>query len=434
MNVMKHMGKYAAAVAAAAMMMTAGAGVVHAAETEQEGEAAMISPGIRVLAARCTVKKNAAAGEEMTFSAEDFAAVLGYTPAQITLQSLPDPSVGVLKLGTMPLAAGAVLSSSVLEGVRFSPTGSVPAETSFLFTARGGAYESTVPLACMLYQLTAENGAPTAEAGRIVTYEDIPVSVMPAAADPESDGMTYEIVRHPRRGTAEFTADGMLRYTPDAGVRGADSVSWYAVDRYGSRSETVTTRITVRRAGEELYYADLDGHSCAAQAMVLTEEGIFRGTSVGAHALFSPDTEMARGEFLVCAMRAAGYGALPGADLQRLGVFENADEIPDWMTGYLASAYEDGILRGGGDGVIRFDCGGAVTHAEAAVLLHRLFDLGTPQILPVFSEEISSVMPDWSVGAVSAAAAAGIPVGAPDTAVTRADAAVMLAGAMGYGE
>ena len=96
MNVMKHMGKYAAAVAAAAMMMTAGAGVVHAAETEQEtADAAMISPGIRVLAARCTVKKNAAAGEEMTFSAEDFAAVLGYTPAQITLQSLPDPSVGV---------------------------------------------------------------------------------------------------------------------------------------------------------------------------------------------------------------------------------------------------------------------------------------------------------------------------------------------------
>ena len=428
--------KYGWRMAAAVLTVTAAAacaGVVHAAQTGQDPAASeMISPAIRVLAARCTVKKHAAAGADMTFSAEDFAAVLGYMPTEITLTTLPDPSVGVLKLGTMPLAAGARLSSSVLEGVRFSPTGEAVAQTSFTFTARGGAYESTVPLACMLYHLAAENGAPTAEAGNIVTYEDVPVSVLPITADPEADEMTYEIVRAPSHGTAAFTADGMLTYVPDAGRHGRDSVSWYVLDRYGNRSETVTTRITVRRAGEELYYADLDGHRCAAQAMVLTEEGIFRGTSVGEHALFSPDTGMTRGEFLVCAMRAAGYREIPSVGVSALAAFENADAIPDWMRGYLAAAYEDGILRGGGDGVIRFDCGGALTHAEAAVLLYRLFDLETPQILPVFSEEMISGMPEWSVGAVSAVTAAGILLGAPDDTVTRADAAVMLAGAMEF--
>lgn len=429
---MKNAWKAFAAVIAAAV--TAGTVLsVGAAEAEAEAEAGScaeaISPGIHVLAARCTVQKNAAAGEEMTFSAEDFSRVLGYVPTEITLQSLPDPAVGVLKLGTLPLAAGVSLSSTVLEGVRFTPADDIPAQTAFSFTARGGAYESAVPLTCQLYLLSAENAAPTAAAASAVTYEGTPVAFLPVTADAEADAVRCVLVRPPRRGTVTY-ADGTFVYTPDAGARGRDSFSWCAVDCWGGRSETVTTSVSIRRADANLRYADLTGHPCAAQAMYLTEEGIFRGTTVGTHALFSPDSEMSRGEFLVCAMRAAGYDGLASADAVRLAAYENADALPDWLTGYLAAAYEDGILRGSGDGAIRFAWEEAIPHAEAAVLLYRLFDIGQPEILPVFSAEEMSVLPEWSVGAVAAVTAAGIMLGDADCSVTRADAAMMLAGAM----
>lgn len=164
--------------------------------------------------------------------------------------------------------------------------------------------------------------------------------------------------------------------------------------------------------------------------MRLTEDGIFSGTTIGDVSFFSPDQSMTRGEFLVCAMRAAGYGSpAPTA----LPMFANAGDIPDYLTGYLAAAYSDGIVNGSinAEGNTVFDHSGTVTRAEAAVMLYRLFDIDTPAAVPVFSAEEEAALPAWSIGAFSSVCAAGImSTDNPTDAVSRADCAEMLSAAM----
>ncbi len=409
---------------------------------DETGEAAAaaesrdcISPAIRVLSARAAMKKNGPADQTISFSQEDFAAVLGYAPTEIVLTTLPDPTAGVLKLGGMTLAAGSRLSASVLQALCFVPTQSsdhtLPVSASFTFTASGSAIETTVPRSCMLYLLSSPNDAPTAAERRVTTYENIPVSASLSAADPEFDDLTYEIVRQPKKGTVSLNAeDGTFVYTPSSGMRGQDVFSWRVTDPWGNQSKTVRTTLSVRRADDDLYYADLDGHPCAAAAMRLTEDGIFSGASVGDVSFFSPDQNMTRGEFLVCAMRAAGYGEpSPTA----LPMFDNAEEIPDYLSGYLDAAYRDGIVRGGidaaGNSVFMYD--DTLTRAEAAVILYRLFDIDTPSAVPVFSEEAEAVLPAWSIGAFSSVCAAGIMTPEnPDSTVSRALCAEVLSAAM----
>ena len=420
--------------AALGLQMTAFA----AAEAETEGgdEPVCISPAIRVLAARTTMKKNGVVGSELCFSQQDFSAVLGYAPTEITLTSLPDPTKGVLKLGGMTLAGGSRLSSAVLNDLRFVPTGGggedgMPISASFTFTASGKAYETSYPLSCMVYLLSSENASPTAAEKHVTTYTDVPVFAALTAADPEFDDLTYEIVRQPKKGTVTLDAqDGSFVYTPLDGARGSDVFSWRVTDEWGNQSEVVRTSLSVRRADEDLYYTDLDGHWCAAAAMRLTEDGIFSGTSMGDHTFFTPDAAVTRGDFLVCAMRAAGYDAPASAELP---MFANADEIPDYLTGYLAAAYEDGIVRGAsnGAGETVFYPDETISRAEAAVILYRLFDVGTPAALPVFSAEDEAALPAWSVGAFSSVCAAGIMTASdPGGIVDRAQCAQMLAAAM----
>jgi len=394
-----------------------------------------ISPAIRVLSARAAMKKNGTAGQTISFCQEDFAAVLGYSPSEIVLKTLPDPTTGVLKLGGMTLAAGSRLSASVLDALCFVPTGSealsLPADASFTFTASGSAIETTVPRSCMLYLLSTSNDAPTAADRHVTTYEDIPVSASLSAADPEFDDLTYEIVREPKKGTVTLNAeDGTFVYTPSAGTRGQDVFSWRVSDPWGNQSDIVRTTLSVRRADDNLYYADLDGHMCAAAAMRLTEDGIFSGSSVGGVNFFSPDQSMTRGEFLVCAMRAAGYGDLTPTSLP---MFANASDIPDYLSGYLAAAYRDGIVHGGVDtsGNTVFDHSETISRAEAAVLLYRLFDIDTPVAVPVFSAEEEAALPAWSIGAYSTVCAAKIMTTKnPNGIVSRALCAEMLSLAM----
>ena len=402
-----------------------------------EENAPCISPAIRVLSARAAMKKNGTADQTISFSQEDFTAVLGYPPTEIVLTSLPDPKAGVLKLGGMTLAAGSRLSASVLQALCFVPTVPddpvYPVSASFTFTASGGAIETAVPRSCMLYLLSTPNAAPTAAERHVTTYASIPVSAALSASDPEFDDLTYEIVRQPKKGSVTLnTEDGTFVYTPADGTRGQDVFSWRVTDPWGNQSDIVRTTLSVRRADDSLTYDDLNGHPCAAAAMRLTEDGIFSGTTIGDVSFFSPDQSMTRGEFLVCAMRAAGYGELAPTALP---MFANALEIPDYLSGYLAAAYNDGIVNGSvnADGSIIFDNDGTVTRAEAAVMLYRLFDIDTPAVVPVFSAEEEAILPAWSIGAFSSVCAAGIMnTDHPTEAVSRADCAEMLSAAMDW--
>ena len=399
-------------------------------------EPPLLSPGLNVLAARTTMRKCGKLGERMTFSQKDFANILGYTPTSVTVTTLPDPAVGVLKLGTLEIGAGSTLSAGLLDQLYFAPNSTedaAPIRAEFTFTAAGGAYRTDTALSCMMNLLTGENGAPSGDGLATTTYAEVPLYATLQAADPEADALFWEVVRAPKKGVVSLDPEsGSFVYTPTAGKRGKDVFTCRVTDEYGNESELLRVEVQIRRASEDLYYADLAGHPCTAAAMRLTEEGILQGTRLGGTALFSPDTAMTRGEFLIAAMRAAGYR---DQKPQALPMFENAGEIPDYLSGYLSAAYEDGIVRGerteGGALCFAYDT--PITQAEAAVILYRLFTPETPSPLPVFSTETEAVLPAWSAGAYAAVSSAGLlPTEAPLSVVDRAAGARMLSSALDW--
>ena len=79
---------------------------------------------------------------------------------------------------------------------------------------------------------------------------------------------------------------------------------------------------------------------------------------------------MSRGEFLTLAMHAAGLEALEG--VERTG-FADDDAIETWAKPYVSSALKSGLIQGSRNeaGQVVFQGDGAVTTAEAAVLLDR---------------------------------------------------------------
>ena len=79
---------------------------------------------------------------------------------------------------------------------------------------------------------------------------------------------------------------------------------------------------------------------------------------------------MSRGEFLTLAMHAAGLEALAG--VERTG-FADDDAIETWAKPYVSSALKSGLIQGSRNeaGQVVFQGDGAVTTAEAAVLLDR---------------------------------------------------------------
>jgi len=440
-SVIRDAARRTAAILLAACLPLAAAMPVSAADTEAaEGQSTpLLTPALRILAARTAMHKSGTVGEEMCFSAADFEKVLGYAPTEITLISLPDRTQGVLKLGTLELSEGVSLSASVLSGLRFCPSAAAeaPVTAAFTFTAAGKAYTTDTALSCMLHLLSTENNAPTAADLAATTYAEIPLYSSLRAADPEADTLTYEIVRAPKKGSITLDAQtGAFVYTPAAGKHGSDTFTYRVSDAWGGESELCRVKLTIRKTDDTVQYSDLDSHWCAAAAMRLTDDGIFSGTTLGNLKLFSPDTAVTRGEFLVSAMRAAGYDADASADSTTLSVFSDTEDIPDYLRGYLSTAYRDGIIRGGtgnGTSALSFAADEAITRAEAAVILYRLFEPETPAVLPVFSAEDEAAIPTWSVGAFSALRAAGIlTAGNPADTLDRAQTAQMLSAAMDY--
>lgn len=442
-----------------------------ASETMTETQAPLLSPAIRILAARTTMKKNSVIGSAdgsatgdtesgnhtntdnakgaVTFSRADFADVLGYTPSSIVIESLPDKNIGTLKIGTMEITEHNTLSASAMEHLRFVPNSSIvksdvaaasasPITASFTFTASGKAYSTDTALTCMVYLLPNENSAPSAKDLSVTTYTEVPLYGSLCAADPEADEMRYAVVRAPKKGKVTVEeSTGAFVYTPDTGKRGADVFTYRVYDEWGNEGELCRVSVNIRRAGEELCYADLTGHWSEAPAMLLTERGIMTGSTVGEMNLFSPEGVMTRGEFLVCAMRAAGYEKPAAASV---AMFEDAESIPDYMKNYVGTAYNEKIISGttvnDSPGIV-FNAAEPITRAEAAVIVQRLFGIeGTDDTVAVYAEQLTAgsegeSVPTWSIHAVSALRAAGIlSQGNPTETLDRAQTAVLLASAI----
>ena len=401
-------------------------------------DAPVVSCGLLILSARTDVSLSAMVGNDIPFSADDFAKGLNLSKVDfITVKSIPENTDGELLLGSSRIAAGQTVSAANLLAVCFHPYREDVRKASFTFTANG----STVPMLCNLFLLEKQNASPTVALASSLTlsnstYRGIPLYGTLAAHDPDGDRIRFEIVRYPQNGSVQM-ADaeaGTYVYQPNHKYVGTDQFSYVVRDLYGNYSGTATVSLKVEIPGTSVYYSDVED-TRQALAIRVTEKGIMSGTKVGGQDLFYPDKTVSRAEFVVMAMNAAGITDLPA----KTGtVFADDAEIPDAMKGYIAAAYDLGYISGTQkNGVLCFLPNEEISRAEAAVILCRMLSVEDASVIPTFAD--TSEIPTWAKDAVYSLNAIGMMNASdgyisPTASVTRAEAAELLCAVLRFGK
>lgn len=405
--------------------------------TADSAEQAVVSYGLQVISAATDVAVSAPIGNEVVFSAEQFARGLNLSKVDsITVKTLPDAVTGELLLGATRVAAGQTVSAKELQYMTFCPALEEPCSASFLFTANGGS----TPLVCNVYLTDALNYTPTVSIAsglslNISTYRDMEAHGTLSAYDPDGDRLIFEVVSYPQNGFLTFDSQGAgaYVYTPNSGYLGTDSFTYVARDRYGNYSASATVSLRVEPSGTSIRYADMTESKAQRAAIALTEAGVMSGTQVGEQYYFYPDRSVSRAEFLVMAMHAAGITQVPE---NVSTVFADNADIPESMSGYVAAAYEMRYISGSlENGKLSFLPNEPITRAQAAVILSNIVGLCDVAVLPTFAD--GSEIPVWASEAIYSLHAAGIMNSdagyiAPTADMTRAQSAEMLAAVMEY--
>lgn len=271
----------------------------------------------------------------------------------------------------------------------------------------------------------ASNGAPIAENISLTTYRGVTTSGQLTAVDPEGDIISYRILSQPMKGEVVLSDDGAFTYTPLSGKKGRDCFTYTANDNFGNVSEPATVSIMIEKQSVKVAYCDMDGNGAYYSAIRLAERGIFIGQRLGSSYCFSPASTVSRSEFL--AMCSALTGLEPLSGITRTGFYDDGD-ISVWLKPYVSAALMCGAVHGYCDenGSVVFAPDAPITHAEAAVMLNNFLEISD-----VRHSAGDGEVPVWAAQAVSNLSACDIYTGSrSDTALTRADAAKMLGGAM----
>lgn len=272
-------------------------------------------------------------------------------------------------------------------------------------------------------------GAPLARDIEITTYRDIPYEAQFLASDSEGDDMTYAVAEEPNKGTV--TIDGVnFTYTPNSGAVGGDSFTYTATDSVGHVSQPATVTVKIEKTKSGVVYSDTEGNSAAAAAQCLAEHGIFTGAKLGDRYYFEPDRTVSRSEFLAMVMETAGQEVTAVT----MTGFCDDDVIPTWAKAYAAAGVAQGIVQGKTTSEGTAFCGSdAITFNEAATVMNRVLDLGNVDLDVWYADR--ETVPTWAdqaVGnmeALNVLAAGSFGSQSMERALTRADAAQMLASA-----
>lgn len=273
----------------------------------------------------------------------------------------------------------------------------------------------------------ASNSAPVAENQELETYRGVSVGGRLKAWDADGDALTFELAVEPMKGEVTIDADGCFVYTPAEGKRGRDYFSFRAVDAAGNESQEATVIIRLKKQKSKTTYADMDGSPAEYAAVVLTEQGVFTGETVGASTMFRPGETLSRGEFLTLCMLAGDCDLLQGV---RSTGFQDDAAIGDWLRPYVATALMRGYIRGEASetGAI-FRPEDDITVRDACVMLNAV--LGVTDVVSAANYTDGSDAPEAQ--AVANLTAAGVMLTREydlDAALTRAQAAELLMNAM----
>ena len=348
----------------------------------------------------------------LCFTAEDFSGE--ETLRGICITALPGAETGSLMLGNRTLRPGDILAADQLAQVTFASrteedrTG----EVGYLPILETGVGE---PAVMTLSLRGRENKAPVAEDQALETYKNLPLQDKLKVTDPEGETMTFTVTRQPRRGTVLIAEDGSFTYTPKKNKVGVDSFVYTATDASGKVSREATVTITLMKPTDATQYTDTAGRECRFAAEWMKNTGIFTGETLAGRHCFQPDKAVTRGEFYTMLVKSLDLTLEEG--LTHTGY---ADEIPAWLQPYVAAAVRAGLTAGLPEQEI-FDAEGAMTGAEAAVLLGNALNLTAADA----GEEAADTVPVWARSAVTAMAEQGMELDAEKT-LTRSDAALLL--------
>ena len=284
-------------------------------------------------------------------------------------------------------------------------------------------------------QSPAVNSVPIAQTQSFETCKNVAYTGRLAATDPEGDAITFQLAQKPARGSLELTdpATGEFVYTPFENKTGKDSFTFVALDDQGNISEPAKVSLRIRKPNTKVTYADMGGQASYNAAIRLAEEGVLVGERVGDAYYFHPDEPVSRSQFLALAMSA--LDCQPLSDAISTGFADDAS-IPTWCKGYVSAALQQGAVRGypGQDGQVVFAPESSVTRAEAAVILDRMLSVTDVAVTTFYPDTVAA--PAWAFQAAANLESAGVlDTGAAgtlslDDTLTRGQCAQLLAGAM----
>ena len=219
-------GKRALTLTLGGVIVGASLGLVGCARPSHSTE--VMSYGMNVLAAQTDMAVSGYLGNEVCFTAEDFARNLNLSRVDsITVRALPADTEGELLLGSSRVAVGQTISAANIPYLCFVPYDDTVTHAAFALTAN----TLTSPIVCHVYLLAKENYTPTLGMApdlslNVSTFAELDTHGTLSAYDPDGDAMVFEIVKYPQNGAVRLTdrEAGTYIYTPNRDFTGADSL------------------------------------------------------------------------------------------------------------------------------------------------------------------------------------------------------------------
>ena len=293
-----------------------------------------LSYGLEVIKRGRKLRKTAVNGN-VTFSVSDFAQFgADGVVNSLTITGLPDPGEGTLKLGALDAFEGQRIPAALIDRLTFAPAYR-GAEASFSFSVNDGD-----SVECLLNCPGYQPAEPAISSGAVYPKQN--VRAFGALTVSAASEVTFSVQKQPSHGLLRLSADGSFTYTPEDGFIGRDSFVCAATDKYGASCDPLTVTVKVERNDSPVRYSDVKNTAAEYPAYLLAERGILVGQTVADVCTFEPDEPVSRGDFIVMAMKAAGYAP----NVYGAGLTSGADAAGRSASGrgYVVTAISAGVI------------------------------------------------------------------------------------------
>ncbi|MEG2118597.1 MAG: S-layer homology domain-containing protein, partial [Clostridia bacterium] len=189
------------------------------------------------------------------------------------------------------------------------------------------------------------------------------------AYDPDNDTIQYFIEKYPSNGNAKII-NNSLTYMPLAQYTGKDTVSVYAVDKFGNKSALVEVKINVEKNNLGFTFSDMKDNDAHLAAIELAEKSVIAYRYVSGEYLFGPEDKVSKIDFMIMLLSAANVDTAIKSDIQLK--FKDLAKLPVEKQKYIKKAVEMGIII---NNSTDFGFDKPVMKSEAAEWISKLLNL-----------------------------------------------------------